>query len=38
MTSELGAGRWVASGPADNAAIESFFSLLQMNVLNRQRR
>jgi len=24
--------------PADNAAMESFFSLLQKNVLNRQRR
>jgi len=32
------AAPWAGSVPADNAAMESFFSLLQKNVLNRQRR
>ena len=32
------AARWAGSGACgDNAAMESFFSLLQKNVLNRQR-
>ena len=29
--------RWAVSGPGDNAAIESYFSLLQKNVLDRRR-
>jgi hypothetical protein len=30
-------GRWTVAACADNAAMESFFSLLQKNVLNRKR-
>jgi transposase InsO family protein len=34
---EASPGRWAGSAPPDNAAMESFFALLQKNVLDKQR-